>query len=315
MKFLKIYEEFKLLENNSNSFEVKNGCNVVYHGGKFMENNPKWLIEQQGGIYCSKSLSGAQSWGWNGGVISKRKWNQLSNSISSRVYEFTIKPGSKMVSIHAGGLDLNSPGGLKGTNKQYYKDGIIGIAHQSIMDKLNNSVNAESCLDSEIILFEAERAFSFRVIPFIEVLQHYEKFNLGNQYEKMMDWYKKVRKIVWYGYKNNSLVVDNQHVFDKSIIYKDDWQKVAEFYKDGGKFYEGYLDDLNGGTTRDPFYTGAEENKIIKKERIISEEIDVDKVDSIIEKLSNMFIVYYGFGIQNMTSLDEILALSKLKQS
>ena len=312
MKYLKIYEEFKLFENNSNFFEVKDGCNVVYHGGKFMENNPKWLIEQQGGIYCTKSLSGAQSWGWSGGVISKQKWSQLSNSISSRVYEFTIKPGSKMVSMHAGGLDSNSRGGLKDERNQYYKDGVIGIAYQSIMDRPNNSVNAESCLDSEIILFEAERSVSFRVIPFIEVLQHYEKFNLQNQYEKMMDWYKKVRKIVWYGYKNNSLVVDDQHVFDKSIIYKDDWKKVAEFYKDRGKLYEGYLDDLKN---LDPFYTGSEENKIIKKERIISEEIDVDKVDSIIEKLSNMFIFYYGFGIQNMTSLDEILALSKLKKS
>ena len=46
MKYLKIYEEFKLFENNSNFFEVKDGCNVVYHGGKFMENNQKWLIEQ-----------------------------------------------------------------------------------------------------------------------------------------------------------------------------------------------------------------------------------------------------------------------------
>ena len=46
MKYLKIYEEFKLFENNSNFFEVKDGCNVVYHGVKFMENNPKWLIEQ-----------------------------------------------------------------------------------------------------------------------------------------------------------------------------------------------------------------------------------------------------------------------------
>jgi len=316
MKYLKLYEEFKLLENSSNFYEVKDGCNVVYHGGKFHENNPNWLIDQQGGIYCSKSLSGAQSWGWDGGVISKRRWNRLSNSISSRVYEFTIKPGSKMKSLHAGGMDSGSEGGLKDERSQYYKDGIIGIAYRDIMDLPTKTVGAESCLDSEIILFAADGPVSFRVIPFTEVLQHYEKFNLKNKCEKMMDWYKKVRKIVWSGYKDNSLVVDDQHIFDKPTIYRDDWKKVAEFYHRKGKIYEGYLDDLTGrDQNSDPFYTGPEENKIPKKTRAISEEIDVDKVDSIIEKLSNMFIVHYGFEILNMTSLDEILSLSGLKKS
>ena len=316
MKYLKLYEQFRLLENNSDFFEVKDGCNVVYHGGKFFENNPKWLIEQQGGIYCTKSLSGAQNWGWHGGVISKRRWNSLSNSISSRVYEFTIKPGSKMVSEHAGGKDSGSIGGLKDERNQYYKDGVIGIAYRDIMDIPTKSVGAESCLNSEIILFEADKSVSFRVIPFIEVLHHYEKFNLNDQYQKMMDWYKKVRKIVWSGYKTNLLVVDGQHIFDKSNIYRDDWTKVAEFYHRKGKIDEGYLDDLiSKNQNSDPFYTGPEENKITQKERVISEEIDVDKVDSIIEKLSNMFMVNYGSGIQNMTSLDEILSLSGLKKS
>jgi len=82
------------------------------------------------------------------------------------------------------------------------------------------------------------------------------------------------------------------------------------------RIYEGYLDDLiSKNQNSDPFYTGPEENKITKKERVISEEIDIDKVDSIIEKLSNMFMVNYGSGIQNMTSLDEILCLSGLKTS
>jgi hypothetical protein len=325
MKHLKLFEQFRLFEDNTNYFEVKDGCNVVYHGGKFMENDPKWLIQNQGGIYCTKSLSGAQAWGWVGGVIAKQRWQNLSNSISNRVYEFTIVPGSKMKNMHAGGLDSSSMGGLKDERMEYYKDGVIGIANQQIMDRPTNSISAESCLDSEIILFDVDKSVSCRVIPFIEVLEHYKNFNLGNRYEAMMDWYKKVRKIVWFGYKNNLLVVDGEHIFDKQTIYQNDWKQVAEFYKNYGRIYEGYLDDLTnskkyledaiGSKNSDPFYTGPEERAIQKKERVVSEEIDVDKVDAIIEKLANMFIVNYGFGIQNMTSLDEILAISKLKKS
>jgi len=325
MKHLKLFEQFRLFEDNTNYFEVKDGCNVVYHGGKFMENDPKWLIENQGGIYCTKSLSGAQAWGWVGGVIAKSRWQNLSNSISNRVYEFTIVPGSKMENMHAGGLDSGSMGGLKDERMKYYKDGIIGIANQKIMDRPTNSISAESCLDSEIILFEADKSVSCRVIPFIEVLEHYKNFNLRNYYEVMMDWYKKVRKIVWFGYKNNLLVVDGEHIFDKQTIYQNDWKKVAEFYKNYGRIYEGYLDDLTnskkyledtiGSKNSDPFYTGPEEKAIQKKERVVSEEIDVDKVDAIIEKLANMFIVNYGFGIQNMSSLDEILSISRLKKA
>jgi len=313
MKHIKLYEQFRLFEDNTNYFEVKDGCNVVYHGGKFKENDPKWLIQNQGGIYCTKSLSGAQAWGWVGGVIAKSRWQNLSNSISNRVYEFTIVPGSKMENMHAGGLDSNLIGGLKDERMEYYKDGIIGIVNQKIMGRPTNSVSAESCLDSEIILFEADKSVSCRVIPFIEVLEHYKKFNLKNYYEVMMDWYKTVRKIVWYGYRSNLLVVDGEHIFDKQNIYRDDWKKVAEFYKNYGRIYEGYLDDLVGDS--DPFNTGPEEKEIQKKKRVIPEEIDIKKVDSIIEKLANMFIVYYGFTIQNMSSLDEILALSRLKKS
>jgi hypothetical protein len=75
------------------------------------------------------------------------------------------------------------------------------------------------------------------------------------------------------------------------------------------------LEDAIGSKNSDPFYTGPEEKAIQKKERVVSEEIDVDKVDAIIEKLANMFIVNYGFGIQNMTSLDEILSISRLKKA
>lgn len=285
MRHLKAFEGY-LLESSPSTYEVKEGCNVVYHGGKFLNNDPKWLIQEQGGIYCTKSLSGAELWGFYGGVISRREWTTISNSITSRVYEFTIRPGSKMVNLPAGGLDWSSKGGLKDERRDYFKDGVIGLSSQSVMDRPTGSIGAESALDAEIILFESEGDVSCRVVPFAEVLEHYREFDFGGKYQTLMSWYKTVRRIIWLGCKRDLLDDNGVHIFDKERINSSDWEKVSKFYqKSGDSWYgEDWID------------------------------MDKDKVDSAIEKLANTFHVYYGHGIRNMSSLDEVLKLVGLKK-
>lgn len=285
MKHLKAFKGY-LLESSSFTYEVKEGCNVVYHGGKFLNNDPKWLIQEQGGIYCTKSLSGAELWGFHGGVISRREWTSISNSITSRVYEFTIRPGSKMVNLPAGGLDLSSKGGLKDVKRDYFKNGVIGLSSQRVMDRPTGSIGAESALEAEIILFESEGDVSCRVVPFAEVLEHYRKFDLGGQYQNLMPWYKTIRRIIWSGCKRDLLDDSGVHIFDKERIDSSDWGKVSNFYRTSGDLW--YGEDWR--------------------------DMDKDRVDSVIEKLANTFHVYYSHGLRNMSSLDEVLNLVGLKK-
>ena len=268
-------------------YKVKEGSNVLYHGGKFDKNDPNWLIDLQGGIFCTKSLSGAQIWGWEEkssslfeSVLSERE--KTSTSISNRVYEFTIKPGSKMYNFGPGGADSGAPGGLKDERENFFKDGIIGLGYKADMNLTTKDCELESSQKREFVLFVADGDVSCRVIPFIEVLEHYKNFNYRDKYQEMMSWYKGIRKVIWYGYKASLLDDSGTHIFDLDNINSRDWEKVSVFYFKSNPKHRSYPDD-----------------------------IDIKKCDSIIEKLANTFETRHARMFKAMSSLDEILELCK----
>ncbi len=188
-------------------YKIKEGCGKVYHGGKISPTDLDFLFREQGGMYGGKLMTGANNWPT---ILGTSEAGLLSIKITRRVYELSIKPGTKMVDYNPGGSDSGSKGGLKDENRLYTPYGVRGMASKWYMsvpdgqvpDNLPENVTKEeyirSALQSEVVVFD-KSVCDIRIVPYKELISEYER--LGgtdhSSYKKLKDDYPKMRNIVW----------------------------------------------------------------------------------------------------------------------
>ena len=187
-------------------YKLDEGCGKVYHGGKISPTDLDFLFREQGGVYATKLMTGANNWPT---ILGTKEIGLLSISITKRVYELSIRPGVKMVDDHPGGSDAGSQGGLKDENRLYTPYGIKGMANKwymntpdgQIPDNLPKNVSPEeyvkSALESEVVVFDRS-VCDIRIVPFKELISEYERLGNASQfYEKLKNDYPRMRNMVW----------------------------------------------------------------------------------------------------------------------
>jgi len=211
MKRIKSYKLFKESQeiNGSEIYTIEEGCGKVYHGGKLPPNDLDLLFREQGGMYGCKMIPAAYNWQT---ILGQKTGSTL---LTKRVYELSVKPGTKMIDESAAGQDSGRIGGLKNIKSKYTGQGIEGIAREWYMNIPNGEVPKEipetglnitsksytnNCLHSEIIIFDKSSLVGdIRMVPFREVLESYEKLGLldDTNYKNLKDNYTVIRNMIW----------------------------------------------------------------------------------------------------------------------
>lgn len=207
-------ERFTTSEDYVNSHEVyklEEGCGKVYHGGKISPTDLDFLFREQGGMYGAKLMTGANNWPT---ILGTKESGLTSIRITKRVYELSIKAGTKMVDENPGGADGGSKGGLKDENRLYTPYGIKGMANKWYMNTPNGEIPndlrdanntgismdeyVESGLSSEVVVFDRS-VCDIRIVPYKELISEYERLGGTSHpsYKELKDAYPKMRNIVW----------------------------------------------------------------------------------------------------------------------
>ena len=191
-------------------YKVPEGSGKVYHGGKISPTDLNFLFREQGGMYCGKTMIGANNWV---GVIPNRQGHN-SFRITRRVYELSLKPGTKMIDINPAGLDSGIQGGLLDEKNLYTPKGIEGMAGIVYMVTPDGEIPSdkyfkiyhtqtpkkyiESALASEVVVFDRSSCSNLRIVPFKELLSEYEKQDSDHpNYTQLKEIYPKIRNVVW----------------------------------------------------------------------------------------------------------------------
>lgn len=206
-------------------YKIKEGCGKVYHGGKISPTDLDFLFREQGGMYACKLMTGANNWET---ILGTREAGLLSINITKRVYELSIKPGTKWVDDNPGGADGGSKGGLKDENRLYTPHGIRGMANKwymntpdgKIPDNLPQNVTKEeyirSCLESEVVVFDRS-VCDIRIVTYKELISEYERLGSTGHYnyKKLRDDYPKMRNMVWSVESANPGILSNLGEFSE----------------------------------------------------------------------------------------------------
>jgi hypothetical protein len=251
-------EKFTTSEDYVNSHEVyklNEGCGKVYHGGKVSPTDLDFLFREQGGMYGAKLMTGANNWPT---ILGTREGGLISIKITKRVYELSIKPGTKMVDDNPGGSDSGSQGGLKDENRLYTPYGIKGMANKwymntpdgKIPDNLPQNIPqeryVESGLESEVVVFDRS-VCDIRIVPFKELISEYERLGNNNDtYKKLKDDYPKMRNMVWDLESSSPGILSNLKEFTKLDDLLDILKVINKSYlirRDSGKSLDQSPDD------------------------------------------------------------------------
>lgn len=225
-------------------YKIKEGCGKVYHGGKISPTDLDFLFREQGGMYGGKLMTGANNWPT---ILGTREAGLLSINITRRVYELSIKPGTKMVDHNPGGSDSGSKGGLKDENRLYTPYGVRGMASKWYMntpdgqvpDNLPENVTKEeyirSALKSEVVVFD-KSVCDIRIVPYKELISEYER--LGgtghSSYKKLKDDYPKMRNMVWAIESASPGILSNL----KEFTQLDNLSEINKFIRRGSQSNE-----------------------------------------------------------------------------
>ena len=187
-------------------YKLNEGCGKVYHGGKISPTDLDFLFREQGGMYGAKLMTGANNWPT---ILGTKEGGLISIRITKRVYELSIKPGTKMVDHNPAGSDEGSQGGLKDENRLYTPHGIKGMANKWYMNTPNGEIPdnlpkdisrekyVESGLESEVVILDRS-VCDIRIVPYKELISEYERLgNINHNYKKLKDDYPKMRNMVW----------------------------------------------------------------------------------------------------------------------
>ncbi len=225
-------------------YKIKEGCGKVYHGGKISPTDLDFLFREQGGMYAAKLMTGANNWPT---ILGTREAGLLSINITRRVYELSIKPGTKMVDHNPGGSDSGSKGGLKDENTLYTPHGIRGMASKWYMntpdgqvpDNFPENVTKEeyirSALESEVVVFD-KSVCNIRIVPYKELISEYERLGgTDNQsYKKLKDDYPKMRNMVWVIESASPGILSNL----KEFTELDNLSEINKFIRRGSQSNE-----------------------------------------------------------------------------
>lgn len=251
-------ERFTTSEDYVNGFEVyklNEGCGKVYHGGKVSPTDLDFLFREQGGMYGAKLMTGANNWPT---ILGTREGGLISINITKRVYELSIKPGTKMVDDNPGGADAGSQGGLKDENRLYTPYGIKGMANKWYMNTPNGEIPenlpkdisrekyVESGLESEVVVFDRS-VCDIRIVPYKELISEYERLgNINHNYKKLKDDYPKMRNMVWDLESSSPGILSNLKEFTKIDDLVDILKAINKSYlirRDSGKSLDQSPDD------------------------------------------------------------------------
>jgi len=249
-------ERFTTSEDYVNGCEVyklNEGCTKVYHGGKISPTDLDFLFREQGGMYGAKLMTGANNWPT---ILGTREGGLISIHITKRVYELSIKPGTKMVDDNPGGADAGSQGGLKDENRLYTPYGIKGMANKWYMNTPNGEIPdnlpqnisrekyVESGLESEVVVFDRS-VCDIRIVPYKELISEYERLGNNNaNYKKLKDDYPKIRNMVWSVESSSPGILSKL----KEFTELNNLDEIRKFIKKGGGYNdspdEQKVDDL-----------------------------------------------------------------------
>lgn len=200
--------------NGLEIYKVKQGSNKVYHGGKISPTDLDFLFRQQGGMYAAKSMTAANNWPT---ILGTKESGSgiLSIMITKRVYELTIKPGTKAIDKNPGGSDEGSQGGLRDENRHYTPLGIMVMAQKWYMQTPDGQIpeDLESKYkgttktakddyfdyvgESEVVVFD-RNVCDIRIVPFKELISEYDRLGVKDQNGKQIKkLYPRMRDIVW----------------------------------------------------------------------------------------------------------------------
>jgi hypothetical protein len=220
-------------------YKLNEGCGKVYHGGKISPTDLDFLFREQGGMYGAKLMTGANNWPT---ILGTKEGGLISIRITKRVYELSIKPGTKMVDHNPGGADAGSQGGLKDENRLYTPYGIKGMANKwymntpdgEIPDNLPQNISrekyVESGLDSEVVVFDRS-VCDIRIVPYKELISEYERLGNNNDtYKKLKDDYPKMRNMVWSVESSSPGILSKL----KEFTELNNLDEIRKFIKKGG---------------------------------------------------------------------------------
>jgi hypothetical protein len=220
-------------------YKLNEGCGKVYHGGKISPTDLDFLFREQGGMYGAKLMTGANNWPT---ILGTKEGGLISIRITKRVYELSIKPGTKMVDHNPGGADAGSQGGLKDENRLYTPYGIKGMANKwymntpdgEIPDNLPQNISrekyVESGLDSEVVVFDRS-VCDIRIVPYKDLISEYERLGNNNDtYKKLKDDYPKMRNMVWSVESSSPGILSKL----KEFTELNNLDEIRKFIKKGG---------------------------------------------------------------------------------
>lgn len=199
-------ERFTTTEDYFNGIEIyriKEGCGKAYHGGKIPNDDLDYLFRENGGMYFGKLATAAARWP---GVINSRSGGKINSAmITRRVYEISIKPGTKMLDFSPAGADGGSKGGLIDENAKYggVAEGLAFKKYMNLPDgtdqKEENEKYKSSVLESEIVIFNRKSSENMRIVPYKEVISEFERLGMSgdDQYKKLKENYNTMRNLVW----------------------------------------------------------------------------------------------------------------------
>jgi hypothetical protein len=159
---------------------LTNGNDISYHGGFIT--NLESSINQKGGIYVTRSLSGA--WGF-----------RLTKKPLHRVYEIKIRNNSLFINSSPAGQDHD---GLKNEKEALKPLGIVGMSDKNF--RFNTHEEGEGATGSEGLILDISAVESFRAIPYSELLESLKSYSSGGAYKKMENWYKAIKDAVFNKY-------------------------------------------------------------------------------------------------------------------
>jgi hypothetical protein len=190
-------------------------------------------------MYGAKLMTGANNWPT---ILGTKEGGLISIRITKRVYELSIKPGTKMVDHNPGGADAGSQGGLKDENRLYTPYGIKGMANKwymntpdgEIPDNLPQNISrekyVESGLDSEVVVFDRS-VCDIRIVPYKELISEYERLGNNNDtYKKLKDDYPKMRNMVWSVESSSPGILSKL----KEFTELNNLDEIRKFIKKGG---------------------------------------------------------------------------------
>ena len=200
--------------NGLEIYKVKQGSNKVYHGGKISPTDLDFLFREQGGMYAAKSMTAANNWPTILGTRDSGSYI-LSIGVTRRVYELTIKPGTKVIDKNPGGHDGGSKGGLKDENRHYTPLGIMAMANKWYMQTPDGQIpeDLESRYkgttktakdnyfdyvgESEVVVFD-RNVCDIRIVPFKELISEYDRLGVKDKNRKeIKNYYPMMRNLVW----------------------------------------------------------------------------------------------------------------------